>query len=64
MWVDLIKEMRTNGLNVDCVNCNEPVSKRFFPKVLEDGFCPDCRKFMRNLPEKPLTIKEFMEETK
>ena len=55
---DLIVEMRRNGLNTDCRSCGEPVSKR----IIKDGLCPDCRPIMNNLPEKPLTVKEFMEE--
>jgi len=44
-YVDPIKHLRNNGLNVDCSDCGEPVSKRIINyRHTPEGLCPDCSK--------------------
>jgi len=30
-------------------------------REMVDGHCPDCNRLLQNIPEKLLTLKEFME---
>ena len=38
------EELLNNEANVRCKECGAWVSKNIFPKVLEDGLCPGCRR--------------------